>query len=280
MPDKSERGASGGIVRRAFPVELEVRAKAGTSGVKTIEGYASVVEQPYEMWDMLGSYSEVLRAGSFAKTLTETPQVQLLLNHGGLAMAYTQAGTLRLSEDSNGLHMEADVNSKRSDVNDMLLALEERSVDEMSFAFRVTRQQWSPDYDQRDITEVDLHRGDVSVVNFGANPATSVAARALQVPSLARSRVAAATRSAMLQRDDSVLSPNAIGQIYQVLGLVAQADEAVDEAQAVLAELLGIPNPDIDGPAEVEPSDEAPAVLQTYGHPLSLYLAQAAALDL
>jgi phage head maturation protease len=46
----------------------------------------------------------------------------------------------------------------------------------MSFAFRVTRQQWSPDYDQRDILEVDLHRGDVSVVNFGANPATSVGA--------------------------------------------------------------------------------------------------------
>jgi phage head maturation protease len=57
----------------------------------------------------------------------------------------------------------------------MLLALEDGSVDEMSFAFRVTRQMWSPDYDQRDILEVDLHRGDVSVVNFGANPATSVA---------------------------------------------------------------------------------------------------------
>jgi HK97 family phage prohead protease len=174
MTDKSARASVTGIVRRAYPVHLEARAKDGASGVSTVSGYASVVEEPYEMWDFLGSYAEVVRTGAFTKTLSETPQVQLLLNHGGLAMAYTKAGTLRLSEDSTGLHMEADVTAARSDVQDMLLALEDGSVDEMSFAFRVTRQMWSPDYDQRDILEVDLHRGDVSVVNFGANPATSV----------------------------------------------------------------------------------------------------------
>ncbi|MFG2855698.1 HK97 family phage prohead protease [Streptomyces mirabilis] len=175
MTDKSARASVTGIVRRAYPVHLEARAKDGASGVSTVSGYASVVEEPYEMWDFLGSYAEVVRTGAFTKTLSETPQVQLLLNHGGLAMAYTKAGTLRLSEDSTGLHMEADVTAARSDVQDMLLALQDGSVDEMSFAFRVTRQMWSPDYDQRDILEVDLHRGDVSVVNFGANPATSVA---------------------------------------------------------------------------------------------------------
>lgn len=173
---KSDRAKRSGTERRAFPVQLEVRAKKGASGVSTVEGYASVTEAPFEMWDWLGPYSEVVRTGAFAKTLAENPQVQLLLNHGGLAMAYTKAGSLRLAEDTTGLHMEADVSTKRSDVGDMLAALEEGSVDEMSFAFRVTRQQWSPDFDQRDILEVDLHRGDVSVVNFGANPATSVGA--------------------------------------------------------------------------------------------------------
>ncbi|MGA6159597.1 HK97 family phage prohead protease [Stenotrophomonas sp. NPDC087984] len=176
MGVKSDRAKTSGTERRAFPVLLEVRAKKGAAGVSTVEGYASVTEEPFEMWDWLGPYSEVVRTGAFAKTLGENPQVQLLLNHGGLAMAYTKAGTLRLSEDTTGLHMEADVSTKRSDVGDMLAALDEGSVDEMSFAFRVTRQQWSPDYDQRDILEVDLHRGDVSVVNFGANPATSVSA--------------------------------------------------------------------------------------------------------
>jgi HK97 family phage prohead protease len=173
---KSDRAKTSGTERRAFPVQLEVRAKKGVSNVSTIEGYASVTETPFEMWDWLGPYSEVVRTGAFGKTLAENPQVQLLLNHGGLAMAYTKAGSLRLAEDGTGLHMEADVNVSRSDVGDMVTAIEDQAVDEMSFAFRVTRQQWSPDYDQRDILEVDLHRGDVSVVNFGANPATSVGA--------------------------------------------------------------------------------------------------------
>lgn len=178
MDSKAERGKRRGMERRAYPVQVQVRRAQTNGGPVTIEGYASVTETPFEMWDSLGPFTEVVRAGAFRKTLSEHPQVQLLLNHGGLSMAYTKAGTLRLFEDSTGLHMEADVNPVRSDVRDMLTALEDGAVDEMSFAFRVTRQHWSPDYEQRDIIEVDLHRGDVSVVNFGANPATSVTLRA------------------------------------------------------------------------------------------------------
>ena len=177
--DLSERAEPRGPERRAYPVQLEVRAQDGSPTV--VEGYASVTEEPYEMLDMFGAYTEVIRAGAFAKTLGEHPKVQLLLNHGGLSMAYTRAGTLVLSEDGQGLHMRAEVNPTRGDVRDMLAALDDGNVDEMSFAFRVPqgKSQWSPDYGQRDIVEVDMHRGDVSVVNFGANPATSVALRGL-----------------------------------------------------------------------------------------------------
>lgn len=174
MSVKADRAKTSGMERRVYPVQLEVRAQSG--GPTVVEGYASVTEAPYEMYDLFGAYTEVIRQGAFAKTLGENPQVQLLLNHKGLSMAYTKAGTLSLSEDGQGLHMRAEVNPARGDVRDMLLALEDRDVDEMSFAFRVPsgKSQWSPDYDQRDILEVDMHRGDVSVVNFGANPATTV----------------------------------------------------------------------------------------------------------
>jgi hypothetical protein len=181
--DKSKRSEKRGTERHSYPVQLEVRKKA-TSGPVTIEGYASVTEQPYDMYDAFGPYTEVVRRGAFARTLNADPQVQLLLNHGGLSMAYTRAGTLTLAEDTGGLHMSAEVNPVRNDVRDLLTALEDRNIDEMSFAFRVTRQQWSPDYDQRDISEVDIHRGDVSVVNFGANPATAVALRSAHVDQL------------------------------------------------------------------------------------------------
>ncbi|MEV4093799.1 HK97 family phage prohead protease [Streptosporangium saharense] len=175
----AERAKTGGRERRAYPVQLEVRGKAGA--LVEITGYATVYEQTYEMWDMFGSYDEVVREGAGTKTLSENPQTQLLLNHGGLSMAYTHAGTLRLAEEPQGLHLAADVNTARGDIRDMVLAIEDGNVDEMSFAFRVTRQQWSPDYMQRDIIEYSLHRGDVSVVNFGANPATSVALRGLDL---------------------------------------------------------------------------------------------------
>lgn len=177
MSTKADRAARKGVERRHYGIQLEVRKAASGDGPVTVEGYASVTEHGFEMWDPFGAYTEVMREGAFKKTLSEHPQVQLLLNHGGVSMAYTKAGTLRLAEDSQGLHMSADVNPVRTDVRDMLTAIEDGAVDEMSFAFRVIRQQWSPDYDQRDILEVDMHRGDVSVVNFGANPATSVAMR-------------------------------------------------------------------------------------------------------
>ena len=46
-------------------------------------------------------------------------------------------------------------------------------MNEMSFAFRVLKQVWSENDTQRRITEISLDKGDVSLVNFGANPATS-----------------------------------------------------------------------------------------------------------
>jgi hypothetical protein len=41
---------------------------------------------------------------------------------------------------------------------------------------------WSPDWMQYRIEEVDLHRGDVSAVNFGANPFASSGTRAADKP--------------------------------------------------------------------------------------------------
>jgi phage head maturation protease len=52
-------------------------------------------------------------------------------------------------------------------------------MDQCSFAFRVTDQSWDDSRTKRTITGVDLDRGDVSIVNYGASPTTSVDARAL-----------------------------------------------------------------------------------------------------
>ena len=176
MPDLTARNTlTGAPELRGFPAAFEVRKKA--NGAVELSGYASTFGAPYEMHDAFGPYSEVVRAGAFGKTLADQADVAYLANHGGLTMARTVSGTLTLSEDSTGLLTLAQVNEKRSDVRDLVLAIEDGNVDQMSFGFRVVRQEWSPDFDQRDMVELNLDRGDVSAVNYGANPATSVGAQ-------------------------------------------------------------------------------------------------------
>jgi phage head maturation protease len=62
-------------------------------------------------------------------------------------------------------------------VQRLLAKVRRGDVSEMSFAYRVGRQSWNDDYDQRTIHEVNIDRGDVSVVTMGANSATSFSMR-------------------------------------------------------------------------------------------------------
>lgn len=180
MADLQDRANTGGLERRVFAAQIEVRAKQdGTGGTRyELDGYASAYDKPYQMFDMLGEYEEVVRAGAGARTLGQDPDVVLVFNHAGFPMARTKAGNLHLSEDPEGLHMRAsDLNGNISVVRDVVAGIQDGVLDEMSFAFRVTKQEWSPDWMQRDILEYNIHRGDVSVVTYGANPATSIALR-------------------------------------------------------------------------------------------------------
>jgi HK97 family phage prohead protease len=177
MPDlsmRAERPAE--LQHRAVPFrDVELRAKDNGSGADalTFSGYACITEVGYEMSDWLGPFTEVVRAGAFTKTLAENADVPFLVNHAGLTLARTKSGTMRLAEDDTGLHTEAELDPASPHVQALRSAMDRGDVDEMSFGFWITRQQWSPDFDQRDILEVSLNKGDVSVVNYGANPNTA-----------------------------------------------------------------------------------------------------------
>jgi HK97 family phage prohead protease len=157
--------------------DIEVREE-GDAGTVTFSGYASVFNHDYEVYDAFGRFTERLAPGAFTRTLTEDPDVMLLINHQGLPLARTKSGTLRLTQDSVGLRVSAQLDANDPDVRAILPKMRRGDVDEMSFAFRVNDQVWSEDYTDRTITEVNLARGDVSIVSFGANPATVAALRA------------------------------------------------------------------------------------------------------
>lgn len=255
------------VERRAVPFrDVELRA-AAAGDTLTFTGYACVTEQGYEMQDWLGPYTEVVRAGAFTKTLSEGADVPFLVNHGGLTLARTKSGTMRLAEDGTGLRVEASLDPASPHVQALQSAMNRGDVDEMSFAFWVTRQQWSPDYEQRDILEVNLNKGDVSVVNYGANPHTSGAQ--LNSAGLDSRQVVAALRQV---RAGQTVTPEAWDTLGRVLQLVSAADAAVDVAQPLLAEVLGVPNPDADPDEDdITGGEDAPAEQEQEGAGLELY---------
>jgi len=173
------REIPGGTLRtKHFPSEM--RAKLTTKDgrqVYEVEGYATVFNREYEMWDMFGPYKESVDFGALDKSLSKGPDVAFLVNHKGVTMARTTNNSLVLQKDSTGLQVEAFLNADRQDVRDLASAIADGLVDEMSFAFMLNEGEWNDDWDEFRITEADINRGDVSAVNYGANPYTSIAAR-------------------------------------------------------------------------------------------------------
>lgn len=158
------------IERRTYTVRnVEARSE---DGEMRLSGYAAVFNEP----SLPLPFREYISPGAFRKTLQETPDVRLLINHEGLPLARTKNGTMTLIEDEVGLRFDA-VLADTSESRDLYKLIERGDVDQMSFAFRVIRQKWNGDRSERTLTEVSLADGDVSVVTYPAYPATSVEAR-------------------------------------------------------------------------------------------------------
>ena len=168
-----------GQIRVPLLRPLEIREAAEAGGPLEFHGVASVVERGYDMWDMFGEYSEVIDARAFDETLGLADlDVTLVLGHDQMRrIARTTLGTLDLSATDEGLDVRADLDPADPDVAYATPKLRSGLYDEMSFAFRIESGQWSPDYTEFRITKVDLHRGDVSIVGWGANPYTSASLR-------------------------------------------------------------------------------------------------------
>jgi HK97 family phage prohead protease len=174
---------------RSLPFAAELRtAKKELNGkmMANLVGIASVTNTPYEMYDLFGPYDEVIDHRAFDETLAADPDVAFLLNHRGMTMARTRARegnepTLSLRMVSDGLEADAWLNPARQDVKDLLTAIDDDNIDQMSFAFMLEEGWWSEDFSTFKITKLDINRGDVSAVNYGANPYTSIAARSREI---------------------------------------------------------------------------------------------------
>lgn len=141
-----------------------------TDDQRTITGYAAIFNAlSEEMW----GFREKIAPGAFSETLSG--DIRALWNHDtSIVLGRTRAGTLRVAEDDRGLRIEIDAPQS---AHQQIEALERGDVDQMSFGFRATGEEWTNDDHGpiRTLTGIELL--EVSPVTFPAYPATSVSVR-------------------------------------------------------------------------------------------------------
>jgi HK97 family phage prohead protease len=247
------------IERRTFTIK-NVEARQAEDGTMRLSGYAAVFNDD----SVPLPFIERIAPGAFRKTLTETPDVRLLINHEGLPLARTKNGTLRLKEDETGLYMDADLPDTQA-ARDLYTLVERGDVDQMSFAFRVIRQKWNEGRTERTLTELSLADGDVSVVTYPAYPTTTVEAR---------EHIAAARQAIKEGRE---ITGESLIVIQAILDKIDESYEYLGEGKSMLETVLGIqPESEIETEVEVEdvPAEE-PMIEDAAPRSISLRLAKA-----
>jgi hypothetical protein len=187
---------------------IEMRAKPNGTGGTAFEfnGYFAVFNHPFQMWDFWGDeFQELVDPSALTRTLANNCDVPFLIGHNdaGIPMARTRSGTMTLGADSHGgwAHVPG-MDGSREDVRALASAHDRGDMDEMSCAFMVLNQQWSPDYMERRILEMDMHKGDVSALVFGANDGTAGSSMtALPVEGLSLRRPTGISQHAPERRD-------------------------------------------------------------------------------
>jgi HK97 family phage prohead protease len=161
--------------RRITVNEFELRDGAEGDGM-TFTGYAAVFNSDSEPLP----FTERIAPGAFSRSLRSRNEIKMFLNHDtSQVLASKRAGTLRLSEDTYGLRVEADL-PQTSTGRDLAYLIKRGDISDMSFGFSVPRggDSWSDDGATRELREVRLH--EVSVVpGWPAYTATSASVRSL-----------------------------------------------------------------------------------------------------
>lgn len=157
-------------------VVAKVERRAVDGGKVTVAGYAAVFG---EVTDIGGWFTETLARGAFTETL-KTSDVRAYFDHDrGRILGRSTAGTLRLTEDTKGLHVEIDL-PDTTDGRDVAALIERGDVSGMSFGFAVQRQLWDETVEPplRTILAVDLR--EVSIVSEPAYEGATIALRSLE----------------------------------------------------------------------------------------------------
>ena len=160
-------------IKRNYLAEFRAESESGL-----ITGVPIVFDTPT---DIGGWFQETICKGAISKDVIK--DVRFFWNHNidEKAVARTvipidKLGGMELVPTDTGVNMRMNPNRKRSDVNDLCLAIEDGVINAMSFMFGVAEERWEDedtDYPKRFITRIDPLI-EVSAVNFPAYKSTSI----------------------------------------------------------------------------------------------------------
>jgi hypothetical protein len=179
MPEVKSKAMASEASERRFLKECEMRvldSDGDSSSPGTLTGYAAVFDS---LSEKLGYFYEKVAKGAFAESLSRGDDVRAFIEHeGGLStLGRSTPGTLKLKEDSHGLHATIVLPNTQAG-RDMPELISRGDLSQMSFGFRVPKggDDWidgkDGEADVRILNKVDLF--DVSVVSLPAYPATDV----------------------------------------------------------------------------------------------------------
>jgi len=205
----------------------------------TLRGYAAVFNSPSQPLP----FTETIAQGAFRDSLNSRNDVKLLWNHDtGTVLGSTRAGTLKLSEDSKGLLVEANLPDTQAG-RDAATLIKRGDVNAFSFGFRVPANgdEW-PSADQRILKRVNVH--EVSLVAFPAYTATEGTASVRAMTELADkiSRLAEIRGVSAEELTDALLALESGDELTErqgelltdTLGKVLKQDPEVTNPAAVL----------------------------------------------
>lgn len=208
-------------VKRNYPAEFRADSETGL-----IVGVPIVYDSPT---DIGGWFQETICKGAISKDIIK--DVRFFWNHNieEKAVARTiipidKLGGMELEPTDSGVNMRMNPNRKRSDVNDLCLAIEDGVINAMSFMFGVKEERWEDedtDYPKRFITKIDPLI-EVSAVNFPAYSSTSIKVSRGDLPTeidkAALDKMRAERRAAQESGAKSILTQREKILIYQYGG--------------------------------------------------------------
>ena len=164
------------FIKRNYPAEFRADESSGL-----IEGLPIVFDTPT---DIGGWFEETICKGAISEDVIK--DVRFFWNHNIDEKAICRSiipleklGGLKLTIEDKHVRMLANPNRKRTDANDLCLAVEDGVINAMSFMFGVKEERWEDedtDYPKRFITKIDPLI-EVSAVNFPAYASTDIHAR-------------------------------------------------------------------------------------------------------